>query len=67
MSRGPQRLTQREIARTIRAAAKSGVPVQELKITPDERTIRIILGSPVFDSQQQNRPHEGANEWDDVA
>ena len=45
MARGKLRFKERDVARALRAAAKSGVPTQELKITPDG-TMRIILGDP---------------------
>jgi hypothetical protein len=66
MARGKLLFKERDLARALRGVAKSGIPTQEMRIAPDG-TIRIILGSPVFGSQQQDRSHEGANEWDDVA
>jgi hypothetical protein len=60
MSRGKQRFRQRELTRAIRAADKSGVPVQRVVIDQEGRII-IIPGSPGKPNEQE------ANEWDNVA
>jgi len=59
MSRGKLRFKQRDLARAIRAAAKSGVPTKRVEIDQDGKII-VILGS------QQQREQEGANEWDNT-
>jgi hypothetical protein len=58
MSRGPQRFRQRELARALRAADKSGVPVKYVKLTREGEII-IIPGTPV------QPPGQERNEWDE--
>jgi hypothetical protein len=57
MSRGKLRFKQRDVARAIRAAARSGVPTQRVEIDREGRII-VILGTP------QDRQEPGENEWD---
>jgi hypothetical protein len=57
MARGKLRFSEREVARALRAAAKSGVPTQRVEIDREGRII-VILGTP------QDRKEPGENEWD---
>ena len=56
MPRAKLRTREREVARVLRAVAKSGTPAQKVEIDPEAGKIIIILGAP---AQPQ------ANEWDE--
>jgi hypothetical protein len=59
MSAGPQRFTQVEAARALRAAHKSGVPNPRVEIEPKTGKITIAFGEPQTAASQPT-----ANEWD---
>jgi len=57
MPRGKVLFKERDLARAIRAAAKSGAPLQRVEIDREGRIV-IIVGAP------QEREKPGENEWD---
>src|SRR5262245_10891275 len=61
MAKGQLRFKQREVARAIRAAARSGVPTKRVEIDNDGK-ISVILGKP--DDGATNG--ENKNPWDEV-
>ena len=61
MAKGQLRFKQREVARAIRAAARSGVPTQRVEIDREGK-ISVILGWP--DDRAANGDNK--NPWDEV-
>ena len=60
MARGRVSFKERDLARALRAARKSGVQMQRIEIDREGRIV-MIPGKPYDDPAKQNE-----NEWDEV-
>jgi hypothetical protein len=58
--RGVNRFHERELARAIRAARKSGEQVAAIEVEPAIGLIRVVLGKPGAEASNEQ------NEWDEA-
>lgn len=66
MPRTAAKVTQADIARTMRAAVSAGARVARVEIQPGGAVVIHMLDPDSQSSILPQRPAEGANEWDEV-
>jgi hypothetical protein len=60
VSRAPSNFRQQDVARAIKAAQASGLPIARIEVDPKTAKITVIVGEPATEEAQKVNPWDNA-------